>query len=106
MYNLAEFSLQDMTACSTRLRRLGTGASSIDEVANRLVRHLHDHLIDDRTRKPACALERLCRTQTYGDLSVDSQAWGQKARNGEPAAPAMEGVGLAAPAGGRREGTH
>ena len=103
MYNLTDFSLQDMTACSTRLRRLGTGATSMDDVANRLVRYLYDHLIDDKTRKPACALVRLFRTQAYGDLSIDSQVCVQKILKGEPASPEMKCLTLAATAGERLE---
>jgi hypothetical protein len=103
MYNLADFSLQDMTACSTRLRRLGTGETSMDDVANRLVRYLYDHLIDDKTRKPACALVRLFRTQTYGNLSIDCQAGVQKILESEPASPETKCLTLAATAGERLE---
>ena len=103
MYNLADFSLQDMTACSTRLRRLSTGATSLDDIANRLVRYLYDHLIDDKTRKPACALVRLFRTQTYGDLSIAHQACVRTILKREPASPGMKCLTLAATAGERLE---
>ena len=103
MYNLAEFSLQDMTACSTRLRRLGPGATSMEDVANRLVRYLYDHLIDDKTRQPACALARLFRTQTYGDLSNDSRACVRQVLEAEPASPELKCLTLAATAGERVE---
>ena len=106
MYNLANFSLQDMTVCSTRLRGLSMGATSMEDVADRLVRYLYDHLIDDTTQKPACALVRLFRTQMYGDLSSDSQACVRKALNGEPASSEMKCLALAATAGERLEWNH
>ena len=103
MYNLAEFSVRDMTSCSMRLRRLGTDAMSLDDAANRIVRYLYEHLIDDKTRKPACALVRLFRTQTYGTLSPDRQAAVRSIFRSRQASPEMKCLTLAATAGDRLE---
>ncbi|WP_447986952.1 PAS domain-containing sensor histidine kinase [Nitrospira sp. Nam74] len=106
MYSLADFSLQDMTACSIRLRRLGTGVRGMEDVADRVVRYLYEHLIDDKTRKPACALVRCFRTQTYSDLSLDRQASVQKILKSEPALPETKCLTLAGTAGERLEWNH
>ena len=37
MYNPAEFTLSDMTECGATLRKLGAGADSMEEVADRIV---------------------------------------------------------------------
>src|SRR5690349_992168 len=58
-YNLAEFSLHDMTVCSSALRMLSAGATGMDDAAQRLVNYLYEHLVDGDTGEPACALVRL-----------------------------------------------
>ncbi|HKN86522.1 MAG TPA: PAS domain S-box protein [Nitrospiraceae bacterium] len=106
MYNLAEFSLHDMTVCSSKLRTLGTGAAGLSDVSNRLVNHLYDHFLDGDTGQQACALIRLFTTQAYGDLSTDRQACAQRLLGAKPAAPDMKCLTLCATAGERPEWNH
>ncbi len=106
MYSLAEFSLQDMTACSAKLRMLGAGAASMEEGAHRLVRYLYEYLVDGQTRKPACALVRLFKTREYGALPSDYQVFAQKALGTDAASPEMKCLTLFATAGERPEWNH
>ena len=105
-HNLAEFSLYDMTVCSSALRTLSAGATGMDHTAHRLVNYLYEHLVDGDTGKPACALVRLFTTQAYRDLSIAHQAFAQKVLGAETAAPDMACLTLSATAGERPEWNH
>ena len=72
MYHLRSFHLRDMTACGAALRRLGTNARSLQEVADRLVRHLYTSLTMAQTGDPACVLVRLFKTTSYDLLAPES----------------------------------
>ena len=74
MHRLTSFTLQDITACGAALRRLGAGATGIEDVAQRLVRHLFSSLVRLETQDPACALVRLFETHPYSQLAPDLQA--------------------------------
>lgn len=103
MYNLADFSLQDMSACSAALRSLGRHAAGLEDAAGLLVRHLYDHLNDGRTGKPACALVRLFQTQPYGELSPESQAVVQTILGKEPVSRELKCLTLVGTAGEQPE---
>lgn len=73
MDHFRSFHLRDMTACGATLRRLGAGAKSLEEVADRLVRYLHKSFTMPRTGEPACVLIRLFKTRSYCHLAPDLQ---------------------------------
>jgi hypothetical protein len=73
MYDLTQFSLRDMTECGSALRKLGSGASCMEEVAGLVVRYLQAHL-GISTGEPACALVRFFTTQPFDELNADRQA--------------------------------
>jgi hypothetical protein len=56
MYDLTRFALSDMTECGAALRKLGRDAESMEEVANRIVRHLYDQFLDPQTGEQSCVL--------------------------------------------------
>lgn len=62
-----------MTVCGAALRRLGTDATSLEQVADRLVRHLYTSFTMDES-EPACSLVRLFKTTRYSRLSPDLRA--------------------------------
>lgn len=62
MYDLTAFTLQDMTTCGAALRRLGADAAHMEAAANRIVRYLYDHLVDDAGER-ATALVRFFITR-------------------------------------------
>jgi two-component system, sensor histidine kinase and response regulator len=68
MYHLRSFNLGDMTACGAALRVLGTGATNLEDAADRLVRFLYNSFTLDRSEESACVLVRLFKTTPYGRL--------------------------------------
>ena len=103
MYNLAEFSLTDMTACSTALRTIGAGSPDMDETAKRLVRYFYEHLISGPTGGSACALVRFFTTQPYGDLPADYQDCARSVRGAESVSSDVKCLTLLATAGDQLE---
>jgi hypothetical protein len=71
MHDLSNFDLAGMTSCGAALRRIGVGASSMEEVAGRIVRYFHDEFVDPRSRRPELALVRFFKTIEYRDLDPD-----------------------------------
>jgi hypothetical protein len=67
-FDLGQFTLRDMTDLGGQLRRMGGGARTMEEVANRVVRTLHEKLIDAETGTRACPLVRFFKTHPYGEL--------------------------------------
>lgn len=68
VYDLTEFSLKDMMTCGAALRSMADGATSMEQVANRIVQFLHENLCDRRTNQPSCVLVRLFKTHPYSKL--------------------------------------
>jgi hypothetical protein len=68
MYDLTNFTEDDMFKCAIALRNIDSGANSLEEVANRMVRYLYDNCVEPSTGKPACALVRFFKTHLYGEL--------------------------------------
>jgi hypothetical protein len=72
MYDLTAFNLKDMTTMGAALRQMGTGATSMEEVANKTVRYLYENLGDD-TGVPTSALVRFFITYPYQKLETELQ---------------------------------
>lgn len=68
MYDLTNFTQEDMLDCAIVLRNMDSGAKSMEEMADQMVRYLYEHLIDPRTGESACALVRFFKTHPYRDL--------------------------------------
>ena len=103
MFDLKEFTLRDMTELGSSIRRLGDGASTMEEVANRVVRNLYEHLIERDSGKRCCALVRLFKTHPYGELDERLRIVAQGLLHGETPNPAMRCLTLLATAGDRPE---
>ena len=97
------FTLRNMTELGSNLRRLGDGATSMDQVADRLVRHLYEHLIDFDSGERSCALVRFFKTQRYSDLDPDLQRFAQELLPGGEAPRRMRCLTLLASAGDEPE---
>ena len=69
-YDVTNFTIREVTECGRAVRTIGVGASSMEEVAGRIVRYLHDTLIDGQTGEKACSLIRFFKTQAYEGLNV------------------------------------
>ena len=59
MFDLQSFTLTQMIVLGSALRKLGKGAGSTEETANRIVRYLYDQLTSRQTQQRACVLVRL-----------------------------------------------
>lgn len=69
MYDITQFSLSDMTECASAVRQLSAGATSMEQVADRIARFLYDHLIVKQSGEKGCALVRLYKTHPYRELT-------------------------------------
>ena len=98
MYDLANFSLSDMTRCGVELRKLGAGAGSMEEAANRIVRRLFEQL-QSGNGEPACALVRMFVTLPYAELESGQRDFVCSALGRTDMAPATKCLTLLATAG-------
>jgi hypothetical protein len=102
-YDLTNFTLRDMTDCGAILRNLGAGAQTMEEVAQRVVRHLYDHIREKPGSGRACALVRFFKTHPFGDLDAGQRRSALRMLGGAAAPPAMKCLTLLATAGDRPE---
>jgi hypothetical protein len=77
MYDLSHFTLSDMTRCGVELRRLGADASSMEEVAGRVVGALYGQLMMSPGTR-GCVLVRTFVTQPYSALQPDQQRFAER----------------------------
>lgn len=103
MYNLTKFTLGDMTECGAALRKLGNGANSMEEVANRMTRYFYEHFLDPETGRNAFALVRFFKTHAYRDLDVELRHFADQMLNDSPEQPEMKCLTLLATAGDQPE---
>lgn len=103
MYSPAEFTLSDMTECGATLRKLGAGADSMEEVADRIVSYFYDQFIDPQTSASAFTLVRFFKTHAFSQLPTDLQAYAQTMLNQQVAPPATKCLTLLATQGDRVE---
>ncbi len=97
MYDLNNFALSDMTRCGIELRRMGYGARSVEETAQKIATFFYDSLrigADDR----ACALVRFYVTALYSDLEPELQEFADKVVGGQ-GSPGMKCLTLMGTAG-------
>ena len=92
-----------MTELGVVLRRLGEGAQSMEEVANRVVRTLYERLVDPDTGKRSCALVRFFKTHAYAELDGSLRDFAQGMLHQRTATSGMKCLSLLATAGDRSE---
>lgn len=103
MYNLANFTLSDMTECGTALRKLGIGATSMEQAADRIVRYFYEQFGDEQTEASAFALTRFFKTHSYEDLTIELQRFADQMLGKQPEVPTTKCLTLLATAGDRSE---
>jgi hypothetical protein len=69
---LADFDVDDVSACSDVLRGIGGGTPTMEDAASSIARYLYDELADGDGER-ALALVRVYKTHPYGDLPSDLQ---------------------------------
>jgi hypothetical protein len=90
MPDIDDFTLKDMVEFSSALRRAGTGAGSMEEVAGSIVQYLYENLTDKKTGENTCVLVRLFKTHPYGDLDAHLQEFARNLMTNSPGSPAMK----------------
>lgn len=103
MYDLAKFGLSEMTECGSALRKLGSGAASMEAVADRVVQYLYQHFQNAQTGTSPFALVRCFKTHPLGDLPADLQSFVQQLLGTHTATPEMKCLTLLATTGDRPE---
>ena len=73
MYDFANFTDTDLASCGDTLRGVGSGASSMEDAANRLVKSLYENITDPATGQTANALVRFYKTHPYDQLDAGLQ---------------------------------
>jgi hypothetical protein len=102
-FDLASLTLSAMTQLGANLRRISAGASSVEEVAQRVVRLLYDELLDPATGAKACVLARFYFTTKYSSLDEDLRAFGSRLMEGNELQPDTRCLTLLATAGEKPE---
>jgi hypothetical protein len=97
-WQLGRVSLVDMTHASARLRKLGEGASSMEESSQRIVRFLFEAFADASGAR-SCGLVRLYKTHSFGTLPDELQQFARKAAPGSELSPRSRCLTLLASAG-------
>ncbi len=92
-----------MTESGATLRKLGTGADSMEEVADRIVSYFYRQFIDPQTDASAFTLVRFFKTHAFSELPTDLQAYAQTMLNQQVAPPATKCLTLLATNGDRVE---
>src|SRR5262245_39015162 len=99
VYDLTDFALRDMTTCGAALRKLGTAATTLPEVALAIVRHLYENLRIGPDGGRACALARYFQTRAYADLDEALQRFARQRLGEFPPRQGMKCLVLLATAG-------
>lgn len=103
MFDLQNFSLAQMTRLGSNLRTLGKGAASMEEVGNRIVRHLYTDFLAEPGEQRECVLVRLFVTQPYGALDETLRQSADGMLGGATATAAMKCLVLLATVGDKPE---
>jgi two-component system NtrC family sensor kinase len=89
MYDLGRLRLADMTNASSQLRKLGAGASSMEEASQRVAQWMFDSFGDAATGISGCALVRVYKTHLLGGLPEELQAFARRAARNDALAPTV-----------------
>ena len=73
MYDFAHFTDVDLARCGDNLRDGLSGASSMEDAANRIVKTLYENITDSATGQRANALVRFYKTHPYNQLDQGLQ---------------------------------
>ncbi|MBI4851308.1 MAG: hypothetical protein HY819_05720 [Acidobacteria bacterium] len=71
MHDINRLTISDIISCRNGLRDINKNASSMEDVADKMVRYFYSQFIDSQTNKKACALVRIYKTIPYTDLDID-----------------------------------
>jgi hypothetical protein len=99
VHDLTNFRLADMIVVGRELRALGRDASSMEEVARRIVDFLYDGFRVRETNKTCCALVRCFKTHRFDLMPQDLQRLAKTKLEGAPVSPELRCLTLLASRG-------
>jgi hypothetical protein len=86
MYNLEDLTLGDMAQASTRLRKLGVGARSLEDASQRVARFLFDEFGVPSSNERGSVLVRVYKTHPFGELPPNLQDFAARSTPSRPSA--------------------
>lgn len=99
IYDLANFTIRDITECGKVLRTVSKGAKSMEEAADSIVNYLYDNLVDERSGNKICSLVRFFKTHTYEKLDSELQNFSRNTLGSNPIFPETKCLTLLATVG-------
>ena len=103
MFDVATLTQDDIARCGAALRQMDEGARNMEEVANKIVRYLHDNMTDKQTGQRSFALVRLFKTHPYSELDPGLQQFAAGVLGSDPEQPSIKCLTLLATAGSKDE---
>jgi hypothetical protein len=88
-FSLLRFGLNEMLSCGADLRRAALGATSIEEVADSVVRYFYTEALGEDGKRE-CVMVRFYMTMPFASLPPDSRQFAARFLDGEPAAPELQ----------------
>jgi hypothetical protein len=101
MFDPSKFTLLDSIESSSALRMMGTNATCMEAVAQKIVFYLYNNLINNETGEKACVLVRMFKTHPFIDLPSELQDSARAICGDKPFNPDMKCLVLLASAGQR-----
>ncbi len=99
MFDLKNFSLQNMSEAGQYLQQLELKAKNIDELSDMMVQYFFDNLVDTQTGEKSSVLVRFFMTYPYLSLDTELQQSVDKLLDGQPVDQDMKCLKLLATAG-------
>ena len=99
MYDFAKFTEAELKECGNSLQSLGSGASSMEDTANRIVKYLYDNITDSDTGQRANALVRFYKTHPYNQLEAGLRGFAQGILGSTPSSEDIKCLTLLATTG-------
>ena len=103
MFDLAKFSLHDMSEIGEALQQLELKARNIDELNDMMVQYFFDNLVDAQTGEKSSVLVRFFMTYPYSSLDTNLRKSVDQMLNGQTAPQDMKCLKLSATAGVKQE---
>jgi hypothetical protein len=103
VFDVRTFTLRDMAELGSALRKLGDRAESMDQVADRVVRQLYEHLLDRQSGERSCALVRFFKTHRYDELDPARREFARDLLSGDQSPHGVRCLTLLASAGDEPE---
>jgi len=101
--DVTNFTIREMTECGRAMRTMGGGATSMEEVAGRIVRYLHDTLIDGQSGERTCSLIRFFKTHAYEGLDDELKDFALNMLGGSAPLPEIKCLTLLGTVGENQE---